>query len=484
MSSDKNQKILRELLKLEGNDCCADCGKTAPTWASWSLGIFLCMECAGLHRELGVHISRVKSISLDSWTDEQVMSMRQFGNKKSNEIYLQYLPKPFVKPTDMKEYIRRKYEKKEWHITNNGNSTFASSIGVKSDLRPIKGSPGDIYSSQLAQLDSMGFKNRNYNLIAIEKAKGDINRAIEDIVAHDIPPDHSQSAAYQQSLRKFKAMGFTNESLLYSALDQAKGNEDMALDIIIANQPKTPVQQPSQAKHDPFIPAPQGFSSNRQVITTSVTTSGNNNSNNNNNKNKNTLISFDDDNFGGTPTTMTTTTTTTTQGSSSGSGVAFGSGDPWSGSPNVTSASAPAPFPANTAPVAPKPTKEDILSLYNKTPAGAVPLGYAPTATINPYNLSFPTTIPNTAYGVAYTNGYQPNLQPGYNTYSAGTQAYAAPNPFAGGSFVPATAAPQQAFIPANPYGQPIQQQQQQQQPYYGNMSGGTSNPFLTATYR
>lgn len=238
-------------------------------------------------------------------------------------------------------------------------------------------------------------------------------------------------------------MGFTNESLLYSALDQAKGNEDMALDIIIANQPKTPVQQPSQAKHDPFIPAPQGFSSNRQVITTSVTTSGNNNSNNNNNKNKNTLISFDDDNFGGTPTTMTTTTTTTTQGSSSGSGVsenatlsyslffkkknyfvffflivffsiillkqvAFGSGDPWSGSPNVTSASAPAPFPANTAPVAPKPTKEDILSLYNKTPAGAVPLGYAPTATINPYNLSFPTTIPNTAYGVAYVR-YQNN---------------------------------------------------------------------------
>ena len=45
---------------------------TGPRWASWNLGVFLCIRCAGIHRNLGVHISRVKSVNLDSWTTEQI----------------------------------------------------------------------------------------------------------------------------------------------------------------------------------------------------------------------------------------------------------------------------------------------------------------------------------------------------------------------------------------------------------------------------
>lgn len=43
-----------------------------PRWASWNIGVFLCIRCAGIHRNLGVHISKVKSINLDSWTPEQI----------------------------------------------------------------------------------------------------------------------------------------------------------------------------------------------------------------------------------------------------------------------------------------------------------------------------------------------------------------------------------------------------------------------------
>ena len=43
-----------------------------PRWASWNLGVFVCIRCAGIHRNLGVHISRVKSVNLDSWTPEQI----------------------------------------------------------------------------------------------------------------------------------------------------------------------------------------------------------------------------------------------------------------------------------------------------------------------------------------------------------------------------------------------------------------------------
>ena len=81
----KNEKILAELLKEEANKYCADCGqkgKRIPNdsfyrfkgtrWASWNIGVFLCIKCGGLHRKLGTHISRVKSVTLDKWTDEQI----------------------------------------------------------------------------------------------------------------------------------------------------------------------------------------------------------------------------------------------------------------------------------------------------------------------------------------------------------------------------------------------------------------------------
>lgn len=45
---------------------------SGPRWASWNLGIFLCMRCAGKHRNLGVHVSKVKSVDLDTWTAEQL----------------------------------------------------------------------------------------------------------------------------------------------------------------------------------------------------------------------------------------------------------------------------------------------------------------------------------------------------------------------------------------------------------------------------
>jgi len=48
------------------------CHIAGPRWASWNLGIFLCIRCAGIHRNLGVHISKVKSVNLDSWTSEQI----------------------------------------------------------------------------------------------------------------------------------------------------------------------------------------------------------------------------------------------------------------------------------------------------------------------------------------------------------------------------------------------------------------------------
>ncbi|KAK4924806.1 UBA domain-containing protein 3 [Elasticomyces elasticus] len=69
----RNERTLQELIKdVPGNAICADCGARNPGWASWSLGVFLCLRCAALHRKIGTHVSKVKSLSMDQWSNEQV----------------------------------------------------------------------------------------------------------------------------------------------------------------------------------------------------------------------------------------------------------------------------------------------------------------------------------------------------------------------------------------------------------------------------
>jgi stromal membrane-associated protein len=89
MSEDLNKQIamIEKLLKKDENKLCADCRRKSPSWASINLGIFICIKCAGIHinynkgfhRELGVHISKVKSINLDKWPKGVVNSFQKIS---------------------------------------------------------------------------------------------------------------------------------------------------------------------------------------------------------------------------------------------------------------------------------------------------------------------------------------------------------------------------------------------------------------------
>lgn len=131
--------------RVPGNGFCADCDASTPEWASLNLGILMCIECSGIHRNLGSHISKVRSLGLDEWTYVMPLSnlnlehsndlllfssemhrspnlgvMLAIGNTLSNSVYEANVSPGIVKPSpqssreEKENWIRRKYESKEF----------------------------------------------------------------------------------------------------------------------------------------------------------------------------------------------------------------------------------------------------------------------------------------------------------------------------------------------------------------------------------
>uniref|UniRef100_A0A8D3BKD4 Arf-GAP with GTPase, ANK repeat and PH domain-containing protein 3 n=1 Tax=Scophthalmus maximus TaxID=52904 RepID=A0A8D3BKD4_SCOMX len=117
LGSQSDAMAIQSIRNVRGNSFCVDCDAPNPDWASLNLGALMCIECSGIHRNLGTHLSRVRSLDLDDWPVELSMVMTAIGNAMANSVWegaLEGYNKPGSDSTreEKERWIRAKYEQK------------------------------------------------------------------------------------------------------------------------------------------------------------------------------------------------------------------------------------------------------------------------------------------------------------------------------------------------------------------------------------
>ncbi|XP_062857486.1 arf-GAP with SH3 domain, ANK repeat and PH domain-containing protein 2b isoform X2 [Trichomycterus rosablanca] len=116
-----SKAIVNEVKRMSSNDECCDCGASDPTWLSTNLGVLICIECSGIHREMGVHYSRIQSLTLDVLGTSELLLARNVGNAGFNDIMEAKLlgeeipkPNPSSDMQSKKDFITAKYTEKRF----------------------------------------------------------------------------------------------------------------------------------------------------------------------------------------------------------------------------------------------------------------------------------------------------------------------------------------------------------------------------------
>ncbi|XP_062397172.1 arf-GAP with GTPase, ANK repeat and PH domain-containing protein 2 [Sardina pilchardus] len=113
----QSELALQAIRNAKGNNLCVDCGAPNPTWASLNLGALICIECSGIHRNLGTHLSRVRSLDLDDLSPELSQVLRAIGNHMANSVWEsctqgRHKPTPEASREEREAWIRAKYEQR------------------------------------------------------------------------------------------------------------------------------------------------------------------------------------------------------------------------------------------------------------------------------------------------------------------------------------------------------------------------------------
>ncbi|KAK9751210.1 hypothetical protein RND81_02G250300 [Saponaria officinalis] len=140
----KSEKPMDVLRRVSGNDKCADCGAPEPDWASLNLGVLVCIECSGVHRNLGVHISKVRSLTLDVkvWEPSVISLFQSLGNSYANSVWEELLRSKGAFHVDLPASSSLKADKS--HQIFISKPSAAESIALKEKFIHAKGEESTI----------------------------------------------------------------------------------------------------------------------------------------------------------------------------------------------------------------------------------------------------------------------------------------------------------------------------------------------------
>ncbi|KAJ1889190.1 Gtpase activating protein [Kickxella alabastrina] len=372
-----------------------------PRWASWNLGVFLCIRCGGFHRHIGTHITKVKSINLDNWTPEQMEHFGRIGNKRAN-AYFNPHPEQHTAPRsdrDIERYIRDKYEHRRFVDHRNGVADPTTADGQSGrPMSPQQQSPSTSNeASALTRLREMGFVNVRDNHAALKRFSFNVD-ASAAYLRGEAPTPQINAADYR--VQQLLNMGFDHIGQNIRALELCAGDVHRAIELLLSNNP------PPRSSASPAAPSPRVATPPTQAQKPSAAPAN--------------LLS--DDFFGASPVMSPPQPNAAanlsdmfgglSMATASAPAVAAKSHDPFgdfgdflSATPSATLAPAPAPAPATipsvaTAPgtvstIAPQaaissPTSQGgqsmfnnafIMSLYSKAPASSGTQPQAPSTT-------------------------------------------------------------------------------------------------------
>ena len=136
MENYSHQDII-DIIQVEGNSVCIDCGSEKPKWASMNNGIFLCLKCAGVHRSFGMKISQIRSLHIDTWTEKQLLYLTKGGNNNFKKNLNEFNIDPSSASLDIKykskaaDYYRR-YLKNE--VDRESDSNYVPTKIIKPEI--------------------------------------------------------------------------------------------------------------------------------------------------------------------------------------------------------------------------------------------------------------------------------------------------------------------------------------------------------------
>eukprot|EP01119_Soliformovum_irregulare_P014199 TRINITY_DN3873_c1_g1_i4.p1 TRINITY_DN3873_c1_g1~~TRINITY_DN3873_c1_g1_i4.p1 ORF type:complete len:342 (-),score=59.44 TRINITY_DN3873_c1_g1_i4:706-1731(-) len=168
------RRELLELLAIEGNNVCADCNAQAPEWASINLGVFICIQCSGCHRNLGTHISKVRSCLYDRVDADRLHFFKSMGNINANRLWEHSIPASFHKcqPSDSMDtrqhWIRSKYVDMSF-IDPASKEEMLSTFNLGHVTPPVIGVNG----VPLTQSPVFVLKDRRRHPFTLKKAKSE-----------------------------------------------------------------------------------------------------------------------------------------------------------------------------------------------------------------------------------------------------------------------------------------------------------------------